>query len=119
MRICPKHIMCAVDFSGFAPLILSYGKAMADEFESALTICHIVQDTVMLSSHAQAGFSTEEVTAQRIEDAEEAIGHLAEQEQIKADTLVSLSARGGGTAPKYGSCVAATAGLSSGSYHLR
>lgn len=90
MRICPKHIMCAVDFSGFAPLILSYGKAMSQEFDSALTICHIVQDTVMLSSHAQAGFSTEEVTAQRIEDAGEAIRFLAEQEQIKAEALVSL-----------------------------
>ncbi|WDP91898.1 MAG: universal stress protein [Desulfobacter sp.] len=90
MRICPKHIMCAVDFSGFAPLILSYGKALAAEFDSALTICHIVQDTVMLSSHAQAGFSTEEVTAQRLEDSGEAIRHLAEQEEIKAESLVSL-----------------------------
>lgn len=82
--------MCTVDFSGFAPLILSYGKAMAQEFNAELTICHIVQDMVMLSSHAQAGFSTEEVTAQRIEDAKEAIHHLAELEDINAESLVSL-----------------------------
>lgn len=63
---------------------------MADEFDSTLTICHVVQDTVMLSSHAQAGFSTEEVTAQRIADAKEAIGYLSEQEQVKANALVSL-----------------------------
>ncbi len=82
--------MCAIDFSGFAPLILSYGKAMAREFNANLTICHIIQDTVMLSSHAHAGFSTEEVTAQRIEDAKEAIQYLAEQEDINATPLVSL-----------------------------
>jgi len=90
MRICPKQIMCAVDFSGFAPLILSYGKAMAQEFGADLTICHIVQDTVMLSSHAQAGFSTEEVTAQRIEDAKEGIQYIAKQADVSAKPLVSL-----------------------------
>ncbi len=90
MRICPKQIMCAVDFSGFAPLILSYGKAMAQEFDADLTICHIVQDTVMLSSHAQAGFSTEEVTAQRLDDAREAIRYLAKEADVNAKPLVSL-----------------------------
>jgi len=82
--------MCAVDFSGFAPLILSYGKAMAREFGADLTICHVVQDTVMLSSHAQAGFSTEEVTAQRIGDSKEAIRYLAEETDVNAESLVSL-----------------------------
>ncbi len=90
MRICPKKIMCAVDFSGFAPMILDYGKALAREFNADLCVCHIVQDTVMLSSHAQAGFSTEEVTAQRIEDAMDAVGIIAEQADVQADTLVSL-----------------------------
>ncbi|MCG8634967.1 MAG: universal stress protein [Desulfobacterales bacterium] len=90
MRISPKHIMCAIDFSGFGPLIMGYGKALAREFQADLSLCHIIQDTVMLSSHAQAGFATEEVTAQRIEDAKEAIDLLSEEADMEANSIVSL-----------------------------
>ncbi|MCG8614629.1 MAG: universal stress protein [Desulfobacterales bacterium] len=90
MRISPKHIMCAIDFSGFAQLTMAYGKAMAREFEAKLSLCHIVQDTVMLSSHAHAGFATDEVTAQRILDAKEAIELLAEEADVSAAPLVSM-----------------------------
>ncbi|MEH0018348.1 MAG: universal stress protein [Desulfobacter sp.] len=90
MRIFPKNIMCAIDFSGFAPLIMAYGKALAREFDARVSICHIVQDTVLLSSHAQAGFATEEVTAQRLEDAVEAIDLMAEEADINAKSLVAI-----------------------------
>ncbi len=89
MRITPKHIMCAIDFSGFAPLILSYGKSLAQNFEADIAMCHIVADTVMLSSHAQAGFASEEVTAQRMEDAKSNLVRMAEQADINAIPLVS------------------------------
>ncbi|WDP87625.1 MAG: universal stress protein [Desulfobacter sp.] len=90
MRIYPKQIMCALYFSGFAPLILSYGKALAREFDAQITLCHVVQDTVMLSSHAQAGFSTEEVTARRLEDAKQALESLAWENDTSATIRVSL-----------------------------
>ena len=42
MRMEPGKIMCAVDFSDFTPMIVSYGKSLASEFDAKLYLCHIV-----------------------------------------------------------------------------
>ena len=34
MRIQPKKVLCAIDFSDFTDMVLQYGKSLADEFES-------------------------------------------------------------------------------------
>ncbi len=89
MRIEPKNILCAVDFSDFSHLILTYGKALASEFDATLYLCHIVSDMVMLSSHGQAFIASEQVTSERLEYARTHLEALAKEHGIQGEILVS------------------------------
>ncbi|MDP2645598.1 MAG: universal stress protein [Desulfobacterales bacterium] len=42
MRIQPKRIVCAIDFSDVSRRILSYGIILAREFKAALYVCHVI-----------------------------------------------------------------------------
>ena len=90
MRISPNHILCAVDFSGFAPMVLAYGKALAREYNASLSVCHVIQDAVLLSSHASPGFSSHETTTLRLEEAAKNLRDLAKEYDIHATPLVAL-----------------------------
>jgi nucleotide-binding universal stress UspA family protein len=89
MRIQPKEIMCAIDFSDFSHLILSYGKALASEFHAKLYVCHILPDMVMLSSHGQAYIASEKVSRERLENTKARIGELVKKYGIDAQIIVS------------------------------
>lgn len=89
MRIQPKKIMCAVDFSDFSHLILSYGRALAAEFDARLYVCHILSDMVMLSSHGQAYIASEKVAQERLENTETRLNDLIEEHGIEARIVLS------------------------------
>lgn len=89
MRIEPKKILCAVDFSDFSHLILTYGKALALEFDATLYLCHIVSDMVMLSSHGQAFIASEQVTKERLEHGQAHLENLAREHGLKGEIIVS------------------------------
>ena len=42
MRIAPKRIMCATDFSDISKHAVAYGIALANEFRSKLFLCHVI-----------------------------------------------------------------------------
>ena len=42
MRVQFKNILCATDFSDFSNHTISYGAALAKEFEAGLIICHVI-----------------------------------------------------------------------------
>ncbi len=88
MRIQPKKIMCAVDFSNFSHLILSYGRALAAEFHARLYVCHVLHDMVMLSSHGQAYITSEKVAKERLDDTKARLENLVREQGIDAKTLV-------------------------------
>ena len=89
MRISPNNICCAVDFSGVAPLVLAYGKALAREYDAKLFACHILADAPLLSSHTNPTFTSQYTTAQRLEDASQSLQELAMECDVQATPLVS------------------------------
>lgn len=89
MRIEPKKIMCAIDFSDFTGLILSYGMAMARQFEARLTLCHVVSNMVLMSSAGQAYIASEKVEAQRREDARSRLNAMARDLDADCEVIVS------------------------------
>lgn len=89
MRIEPKNIMCAIDFSDFSHLILSYGTALASEFGTRLCLCHIVSDMVIMSSHGQAFIASDKVTRERRLNARNFLEDLVKEHGIDAEIIVS------------------------------
>ena len=83
MRMQFKSIICATDFSDFSNRTISYGVALAKEFESKLYVCHVID----LSSVAIYGeFQLDPVGLQNrimkdaTEQLEELIGGMIEDE---------------------------------------
>lgn len=87
MRVQIKRIMCATDFSDFSNLSLTYGMALAGEFEAKLFVCHIVD----ISSAAMYGEAMVDITQQqqRMEQyAREQLEQLAAGYPIQWEPLV-------------------------------
>jgi nucleotide-binding universal stress UspA family protein/enoyl-CoA hydratase/carnithine racemase len=79
--------MCATDFSDFSNLSLTYGMALAGEFEAKLFVCHIVD----ISSAAMYGEAIVDITQQqqRMEQyAREQLEQLAAGYPIQWEPLV-------------------------------
>jgi nucleotide-binding universal stress UspA family protein/enoyl-CoA hydratase/carnithine racemase len=79
--------MCATDFSDFSNLSLTYGMALAGEFEAKLFVCHIVD----ISSAAMYGEAMVDITQQqkRMEQyAREQLEQLAAGYPIQWEPLV-------------------------------
>ncbi|RLB93941.1 MAG: universal stress protein [Deltaproteobacteria bacterium] len=89
MRIQPKKIMCAVDFSDFSHLILSYGRALAAEFHARLYVCHVLNDMVMLSSHGQAYLVSEKVAKERLDATKILLENLVKEQGMEAEIILS------------------------------
>lgn len=89
MRIIPKKIMCAVDFSEFTNLTLSYGQALAKEFEAHLTLCHVVSNMVLMSSAGQAYIASEKIEAERRQDAASRLEDIGKTLDMDCDTIVT------------------------------
>lgn len=51
MRIHPQKIMCAIDFSDFTDMILTYGKALANEFDADLCLCHVTSSPFVVAGY--------------------------------------------------------------------
>ncbi|SDU15852.1 universal stress protein [Desulfobacula phenolica] len=89
MRIEPKKILCAIDFSDFTNLIVSYGKSLAVEFNSKLCLCHIVPGTLMVSSHMPPYLDYAGIESERIRNAEERLEKLAEEIGTECEIIVA------------------------------
>ncbi len=89
MRIEPKKIMCAIDFSDFTNIILSHGRSLAEEYGSTLCLCHIVSGALMVSSHGQPYIAYVDIVSDRIQFARERLEKIAEEFDIKCEIIVS------------------------------
>lgn len=89
MRIQPKKIMCAIDFSEFTDSVMTYGKALAAEFDARLCLCHIVARTVMVSSHIPSYVDYAEIETERITHVQDKLEKLAQTYHLDCDILVS------------------------------
>lgn len=88
MRIEPKKILCAIDFSDFTNMILSYGKSLAEQFDSKLYICHVVPGAMMVSSHMATCIDYAGIEKEHILNARERLEKLADEFDIKCEFII-------------------------------
>ena len=91
MRLQPKKIMCAVDFSDFTSEILVYSVALCKEFNAKLLLVHIVDDITTSFSNSGVGvvIDKEALQEQHISEAQELIEDLAKEVKIEHEIIVS------------------------------
>lgn len=89
MRIEPKKIMCAIDFSDFTHSILTYGKALASEYESKLYLCHIVQGALMVSNHMTPYLDYAGIETERIQQSRNKLEKMTKAVGIDCEILIS------------------------------
>lgn len=90
MRMQPGKIMCAIDFSDFTHMIVSYGKSLASEFDARLYLCHIVP-TLMVSSHLSSYIDYSGIESEQIRHARERLEEIKKEFNIHCEILVSVS----------------------------
>jgi nucleotide-binding universal stress UspA family protein len=88
MRIEPKKIMCAIDFSDFSNMVLSYGKALAKEFDSKLCLCHVISGIYMVPNHMPAYVDYTNVESNRMKDSKERLEKMADELGIDCEVLI-------------------------------
>lgn len=88
MRIVPHKIMCAIDFSDFTNMTISYGIAMAKEFKSQLIICHVVPGQVMQLGDPKYHLNIENVEKEQIDQARLRIEELLSPFDIPVEIIV-------------------------------
>ena len=79
MRIEPKKIMCAIDFSDFSDMVVTYGKVLAIEFNSTLCLCHIVPGSLMVAGHISPYVDYSAIEAEQSKNAWDRLVKLGEQ----------------------------------------
>ena len=89
MRIESKKIMCAVDFSDFSNIVLTYGRSLASEYGSTLCLCHILSETHMVSSIGHSYIHYPDIQTGRVESAREMLGKMAEKLDVECEVIVS------------------------------
>ena len=90
MRMEPRKIMCAIDFSDFTHMIVSYGKSLASEFDARLYLCHIIP-TLMVSSHMSSYLDFAGIEKEHTHNARTRLEEIAKEFDIRCDILVSVS----------------------------
>ncbi|MEN8212543.1 MAG: universal stress protein [Thermodesulfobacteriota bacterium] len=89
MRIEPKKIMCAIDFSDSTDLVMSYGKALATEFNSKLCLCHIVPGSFMVAGHMSPYADYARIEAEQSKHAEDRLTELVEEFDSDCEIMVN------------------------------
>lgn len=88
MRIQPKKILCAIDFSDSTDMVLQYGKSLANEFDGELCLCHVVSAAYMVSSHITPYVDYTGIETERLDLAQKQLKDLAEELDIECDIVV-------------------------------
>lgn len=89
MRVQFKNILCATDFSDFSNHTISYGVALAKEFEARLFVSHVID----LSSVAIYGeFQLDPIGQQNriMEDAETQLKELTGDQTVRWEPLITV-----------------------------
>ncbi|MBT4876914.1 MAG: universal stress protein [Desulfobacula sp.] len=89
MRVQPKKIMCAIDFSDFSNIILAHGKSLASQFGSSLCLCHVVTGTLMVSSLGHSYIHYTDIETDRMHSAKEKLEKMADELDIECEVIVS------------------------------
>ncbi|MFO7460828.1 MAG: universal stress protein [Desulfatiglandales bacterium] len=89
MRVLPKHILCATDFSDFSNHAIPYGIALAREFKAKLFLCHVI-DLSSAAIYGEAVLALEEQQKRMTKHAHEEMERLMSKESIAWEPLITV-----------------------------
>ncbi|MBF0258776.1 MAG: universal stress protein [Desulfamplus sp.] len=89
MRIQPKTIMCAVDFSNFTDSILSYSVKLCKEFQAKLFLIHVVIDVKTFFKYSDTIFDAEMMQAEQFQNAQKLLEDLTKDLTISHEVFVT------------------------------
>ena len=89
MRVLPKHILCATDFSDFSNHAIPYGIALAREFKARLFLCHVI-DLSSAAIYGEAVLALEEQQKRMTRHAQDEMTRLMTKESIDWEPLITV-----------------------------
>ena len=89
MRVLPKHILCATDFSDFSNHAIPYGIALAKEFKAKLFLCHVI-DLSSAAIYGEAVLALEEQQKRMTKYAEDEMTELMSKEAVDWEPLIAV-----------------------------
>jgi nucleotide-binding universal stress UspA family protein len=89
MRVLPKHILCATDFSDFSNHAIPYGIALAREFKARLFLCHVI-DLSSAAIYGEAVLALEEQQKRMTGHAQDEMTRLMSKESIDWEPLITV-----------------------------
>jgi nucleotide-binding universal stress UspA family protein len=89
MRVLPKHILCATDFSDFSNHAIPYGIALAREFKAKLFVCHVI-DLSSAAIYGEAVLALEEQQKRMTKYAEDEVAKLMSKESMEWESLIAV-----------------------------
>lgn len=89
MRVIPKRILCATDFSDFSNHAIPYGIALAKEFKATLFLCHVI-DLSSAAIYGEAVLALEEQQKRMTKYAEDEMTALMSKGYIDWEPLIAV-----------------------------
>jgi nucleotide-binding universal stress UspA family protein len=89
MRVLPKNILCATDFSDFSNHAVPYGVALAKEFKAKLFLCHVI-DLSSAAIYGEAVLALEEQQKRMTKYAEDEMTELMSKEAVDWEPLIAV-----------------------------
>ena len=88
MRIQPKKILSAIDFSTFTDTIFSYSVALCKKYDAKLFLVHVTTDLTRLLEHNETALDVEALQNTNIRYAQERLHDLAKDLPIENEILI-------------------------------
>ena len=88
MRIQPKKILSAIDFSTFTDTIFSYSVALCKKYDAKLFLVHVTTDLTRLLEHNETALDVEALQRSNIRYAQERLQDLAKDLPIENEILI-------------------------------
>ena len=89
MKVNFKNILCATDLSDHSNTSLTYGVALAKEFNAKLFICHVVDLTATVA-YGEVMFAPIEIQEKSVAFAREQIEHNMRAAPFEWETLITV-----------------------------
>lgn len=89
MRVFPKQIICATDFSDFSNHAIPYGIALAKEFKARLFLCHVI-DLSSAAIYGEAVLALEEQQKRMTKHAHDEMTKLMSKASIDWEPLITV-----------------------------
>ena len=88
MRIQPKSILSAIDFSTFTDTIFSYSVAMCHKYDAKLFLVHVTSDLKTLLEHSETALDVEALQNSNIRYAQERLEERAKDLPVENEIII-------------------------------